>query len=451
MVAHRPARSLIAGVASLLLLPALQAGAAPLKLQGIGEASVGFTDNVRTTPNNPALPGEPRSSSVFMVLSPGGVVAHEAPRAIQRLAYRFEYDVYFGESSASAASNRLDYRGFFDVAPRLALVLGAAATQSDRFSSIAFAAPGSGVTGVLPAGSGSFLQASADEMTSFDVNPRWRIWQGVGVVGDTPLFGDEGPRTLVLAGRTGVEHRFTLDAVGVEARGDYSVVKDGVASDGRPAGTQRQVVAGGVAQWRHDWGPDFTSSAEAGAVRLERLDSGRGFWSPVGAATLAYTQEFGDAQLTYSHGVTTNPLVGQSLVVDDVRLRGALPLLPKNELAVAASAGYQHGRLIDEDATLAARVNVVLIDVSLAWQATELIELGARYQHVRQMSDAEVPPLPLSFVQNNVLLGAVVTFPPERDMPRPYRAPRRVDRSDEIREGVRGPAGGPRAPGQLTR
>ena len=58
----------------------------------------------------------------------------------------------------------------------------------------------------------------------------------------------------------------------------------------------------------------------------------------------AYIEEFGDASLTYSHGVTTNPLVGQSLVVDDVRLRGALPLLPQNELVLAASAGYQHGR-----------------------------------------------------------------------------------------------------------
>lgn len=424
--------------------------AAP-KLQGIAESSIGYTDNVRTTPDSPELQGSPRTRGAFWMLSPGAVLAHESARAIQRLAYRFEYDLYFSQSSASSASNRLDYRAFFDLAPRVLLVLGASANESDRFSSISFSAPGAGLANALPADGGAFLQATADETLSVDIAPLWRAWQGAGTTFDTPIFDSEGPRTSSVAGRAGLERTFTLDAVGVEGRVDYSVVKDGVLSDGSPAGLQRQLTVGGFAQWRHDWGRFFTSSAEAGAVRVKRLDSDRGFWSPAGSATLGYAREFGDAQLTYAHAVTTNPLIGQSLLVDELRLRGALPLLPRDELALAASAGYQHGRLIDEDATFAARVDVVLIDLSLAWQATDGLSLGARYQHVRQSSDAETPPLPLSFVQNNVLLGAVLKFPPERDMPRPYRAPRRVDRSDEIRDGARPPTGGPRVPGEIAR
>ena len=35
---------------------------------------------------------------------------------------------------------------------------------------------------------------------------------------------------------------------------------------------------------------------------------------------------------------------------------------------------------------------------------------------------------------NTVMVGATVKFPPDRDMPRPYRPPRRVDRADEIRD-----------------
>jgi hypothetical protein len=303
----------------------------------------------------------------------------------------------------------------------------------------------------LPADGAAFLQATVGETLSVELSPSWRAWQGAGATFDTPIFGSEGPRTLATSGRLGLERSFLLDAVGAEARVDYSVVRDGVLTDGRPAGVQRQIVAGGVGQWRHDWGPYLTSSAEAGVVRVRRLDTGRGFWSPIGAAMLAYADERGDAQLTYAHAVTTNTLVGQSLLVDEVRLRGGVPLLPKEQLAVAASVGYQHGRLIDENATLAARVDVMMLDLSLAWQATEQLSLGARYQHVRQDSDAEIPPLPLSFIQNNVLVGAVLKFPPERDMPRPYRAPRRVDRSDEIREGARAPSEGPRAPGELSR
>jgi hypothetical protein len=87
-------------------------------------------------------------------------------------------------------------------------------------------------------------------------------------------------------------------------------------------------------------------------------------------------------------------------------------------------------------------------DVSLGWQATKLLEVGARYEHVEQKSGANTPPLPVSFVQNNVLIGATLKFPPDRDMPRPYRAPRRVDRSDEIRDGIAPATAGPRAPGE---
>jgi hypothetical protein len=57
-----------------------------------------------------------------------------------------------------------------------------------------------------------------------------------------------------------------------------------------------------------------------------------------------------------------------------------------------------------------------------------------KYQYVRQWSDAEGPPLPLSFARSAVTLGATVKFPPDARMPRPYRAPRRIDRSDEIRD-----------------
>jgi hypothetical protein len=55
------------------------------------------------------------------------------------------------------------------------------------------------------------------------------------------------------------------------------------------------------------------------------------------------------------------------------------------------------------------------------------------------MSDVQVPPLPLSFVRNSVMATVAFRFPPEREMPREYRAPRRVDGADEIRDGVEPP------------
>jgi hypothetical protein len=239
--------------------------------------------------------------------------------------------------------------------------------------------------------------------------------------------------------RLGVERLFRRDAVGAEARSNYTVIQDAIGVDGLPRETQQQLVAGGVGLWRHDWSPFFASSAEAGALRVQRFNTGRGAWYPTGGASLFYTNRLGDAQLSYVHTVVNNALLGQSLLVDEVRLRGGVPLTKRGDLWLASNLGFQYGRLIDENATLAAQVNVYQGDVALGWQATDILQLGLRYQHIEQVSDATVAPLPLSFVQNSVLAGATVKLPPDRDMPRAYRAPRRVDGSDEIRDGMAPP------------
>jgi hypothetical protein len=369
------------------------------------------------------------------MLSPGVVLALESPRAVQRIGYRYEYDLFLAQSTASGSSNLVDYHGFFELSPAVRLLLGSSASETNRYAAVAFSAPGSAAAGV-PAGTGAFAQAEANEALNFDLGVGWRAWQGGRALVEAPILGTTAPQTTEFGANTGVERSFLRDAVGGEARADYTVVRDGVLSDGRPAGVQQQLVASGVALWRHDWGRAFTSSAEAGAARVQRFNTGRGLWSPVGTATLAYANESGDAQLSYAHRISTNAVLGQSLLADEIRLGGALPLTRRNELLLAVSAAYQHGRLIDENANLAAHVNVLMGDIALGWQATRALEVALRYQHIQQTSDAEAPPLPLSFVQNNVLLGAILRFPPDRDMPRAYRAPRRVDGSDEIREGV---------------
>jgi hypothetical protein len=434
-------------VVGAVLLAASTAGAVEPHVQAVGQSSLGYTDNAQAVPR--AENGETaRVRSLFWMLSPGLVLALESPRALQHLGYRYEYDLYFNRGTSSSSSNRLDYRGFFDLSPRVNLVLGAAATQSDRFASVAFAAPGSGTVGAVPAGTASFLQTAADQAFNFDVAEAWRAWQNGSVVFAAPLSGAESPTTAGAATRAGIERSFLADAVGVEARVDYTVIHDGVGVDGEQLAVQRQLTMGGVGRWRHDWTPELSSSAEAGALHVKRLNTHRQAWTPVGMATLAYATEDGDAQLTYAHTLATNALLGQSLLVDEVRLRGTVPLLAEGKLALAATCGYQNGHLLDENAELATRVKVFLADVSLGWQATKILQLGVRYEHVDQRSGARTPPLPLSFVQNNVLLGATLKFPPDRDMPRPYRAPRRVDRTDELRDGMRPIAEAPRGPGQ---
>jgi hypothetical protein len=428
------------------LLVSARAAAEP-HLQGLGETSIGYTDNAQAAANST----QGHVKSLFWMLSPGLALVLASPRELQRVSYRYEYDFYFNNSNSSSSTNRLDYRGFFDLSRRSNLVLGANVTQSDRFAKVAFAAPGAGAIGALPAGTGTFLQGALDEAFSLDLAEGWRGWQSASGVFNAPLFDTIAPKTVGGGLRLGVERSFLADAIGLEGRGEYTIVSDSVDIDGSPIEVQRQLVAGGVARWRHDWNRDFTSSVEAGESRVQRLNSGHGFWTPVGSAALAYATEKGDAQLSYAHTLTTNALLGQSLLVDEIRLRGDLPLTSKGELVLEGSCAYQYGRVLDENTDVATRVRVILGDISLGYMATKLLQLGVRYQHIQQKSGADTPPLPVSFVQHNVLIGATFRFPAEQDLPRAYRAPRRVDRSDELRDGFQPTATGPRAPGDVAR
>ncbi len=428
----------MAALAAGVLLASTGRSVAAPKLQAVGETSVGYTDNIQSAPDqSEAIAGQtPKSPGAFVLLSPGVVLALANQRTVQRVGYTYLYSLFLGNTRASSSSNRLEYHGFFDLSPRSSLLLGATAVQSNTYSSVLFTAPGAGAVNALPPGGGSFLATTADEILSSDIAPGWRAWEGGSMTVQAPIFGTAAPSTLEPTARLGIERTFLADAVGVEARGDYAVIRNSLRPDGTPAGVQEQIVAGAVAQWRHDWGRYVTSRAEAGPLRLERLNSGTGFWFPGGLATLAYATEFGDAQLSYGHTLTTNPLLGQSLLVDEVRARGALPLTKKGEVLIAGSLGYQNGRLLDEDSTLAAHVDSILADAAVAWQVVDQLLVGVRYQHLQQISDVRTPPLPISFVRNAIMLGATLKLPPESDMPHAYRAPLRVDRADEIRDAV---------------
>src|SRR5262249_29284727 len=149
-------------------------------------------------------------------------------------------------------------------------------------------------------------------------------------------------------------------------------------------GPQPQLVAGGVALWRHDWGRSWASSAGGGAFRVQRFNTGRGVWSPTPAPSLPYATPSRGAPLSYTPSITTNPLLGQTLLADDFRLRAGLPLTEHADFVLAGTAGYQVGRLIDENAELAAHVHVVMGDLMLGWQANRWLLVAVRYQHIEQ-------------------------------------------------------------------
>jgi hypothetical protein len=418
-----------------------EARAAEPHLQGVGEARLGYTDNVQSAPDVPIPGSAPKSAGVTTYLSPGLVLALTSRRSVQRLTYTFAYDLAFGPTTLSRASNLIGYRALFDLSPSWEIIVGASAIQSNSSSAILIAPPGAGAVNAVPTGSGSFLVATADELLSYAPAVGVRAYQSATVSEQTPIFDTVAPRTFAVGGRLGLERSWETDALAVEPRVDYAAITGSLRPDGTPAGEQRQIIGAGVGIWRHDWGRSFASRLEAGALRAERLNSDSGMWEPIGTAAFAYVTAFGDAEISYNHNLTTNLLLGQFLQVDEARLRGGVPLTKKGEILLGGTTGYQRGLILDENLNDAAHVNLLMLDVGVGWQTTQSLLLGIRYQHIDQMSDVRTPPLPVSFTRNSIMVGAIFHYPPDNEMPRGYRAPQRVDRSDEIRDTT-----GPSAP-----
>jgi hypothetical protein len=399
-------------------------------LQTVGATSVGYTDNVQSSPDKPTPGVPPKYGSPFTILSPGLVLALSTPRSIHRLSYAFTDFLFFeGPPTQNSTANRLDYQGFVDVSPSTTLLLDANVLQSQTDAATSLGQDAS----LLP-GSTSYLGVTANETLSVNLSAPWRVWEGATFLLQTPLSAGPNPQTTSFGGRAGIEHAWRSAALGVVGRVNDTIISNGVLPDGSPAGTQQELTDTGVLQWRNDLGRHFTDRLEAGVMRVDRLNTQTGFWSPTGAAALTYTNDQGELELSYAHMMTSNLLLGQYLLVDEVRLHGAVPVIRRPDVLLTANAGYQSGRVLNADTSLAAHVDTLLVDVGIACQVADPLLLGLRYQYVQLWSDVTLPPLPLSFMRNTVLLTATIKWPPDRVMPRRYRAPRRVDRSDEIRD-----------------
>lgn len=420
---HRPL-----GLLAALMLVSGAARGADTEVALVGEAQLGWTDNAQSSPDAP-VPGVPeKKADAFAVLSPGLGLTRGTRGALQRLGVTTSVTLHWHERDADTWSSRAEYQGLFDLDPRTWILVGTSASTTRAWTATIVTPAGAGELSGTLQGTGTTLTLGADETLSHDLTRSLRGWQGARFAHGRSLDDSAQPYSTGTQASFGLERSFRLDAFGLELRGEYGTVSSSAA---RPSA--RQLTSTAVVIHRHDLGRYLTSRLEAGAMRVDRPSSGRYFWHPSALAALAHTGDWGGAALSYSHRATTSVTLGQTLLVDEVLLSGAVPLLGERTLVVAGSAGYQRGRVIEEDASRGARLEIALADLALAWQLAPSAALGLRYQHTRQLSDGTAPPDPLSFRRNSVLAGVSLRFPPETELRRPLRQPLRVDRADDVR------------------
>jgi hypothetical protein len=351
-------------------------------------------------------------------------------------------NLYWENSSADQFSNRLEWRGFMELSPRLSLLATASATQSHHNAEgTALSSAQTALTAAIP-GTGAYVLAAADETLTYALSQDWTLLEGLGGGAQVPVFDSTGAKTYQGSARLRLERLWEFDAGGLETRARYVAYRGGAVTRTGAGGNQAQLINELVGTWRHDWSYDWASRAEAGVAHVELITRNHEFWQPVGLLGISYFQDDGEAELTYRHGITTSVFLGLTYVSDELRLHGSIPLDKHDRVYIAASAGYQRSRILDAEGDLATHLKLALGDVAVGYRILNELELSLRYQHVEQISDADLPPLPLTFARNTVLATATLSYPAERDMPRTYREPQRVDQSDAVGGDQSNPTGG---------
>ena len=259
--------------------------------------------------------------------------------------------------------------GFSTSPQRVGLLLDAGVVESNQNSSLTFAPPGTEFLGTLPLGSTAYLLGRAGETFTFNVASGWRAWQGGTLVAETPILGSEGPRTFSPGARLGIERTFLTDAVGVEGRGTYTVIEDGVGAEGEPVPTQRQLLMVGVGTLASRLGSRLREPSRGRRAPTRTPQHGHRILGADGSrlARLRDALRRRGARLL-AHGHDRIPCsVRRCSPTTCACARGC------RSPATASSSsprptGYQHGRLVDENAELTADVDTVFFDAALGWQ-----------------------------------------------------------------------------------
>ena len=403
-----------------------------------------WTDNVLSAPDLPPPGQAGPQSDVYFEIKPGLIFSSGTARAIQRLAYFFTADLFATHSEANSYNHRLEWAGFFLPSKTTELLLGVALTEG-RLNTFNLS-QGSSLTPILvtPPGGVDFFGATASENFNWDITAQWRLFQTLNFNAYVPFNPRTMPDTYQVDQHLVSERAFRKDAFGfdlridvtefTEVRGPTNDASGQLVADGVVEPEQRILITGAVAKWRHDFGHFWNLELNFGFVETNRLQGGGvAIFQPAAKAAFRFLHDYGQAELSYDHTVMPNPIVAQTFALDQVALRGAVPLGLKSHVSIAATVAYQHGRVIDFDqGGDLASTDVVLVDGSVTWAPRREIQIYARYQYFDQVGHQDdFLPEP-SFTRHNVLVGAIATWPGEAAATVPTRQALRVDRSDAV-------------------
>jgi hypothetical protein len=356
---------------------------ADMEWQATYSTSAGYTDNARLIQ---AVDGTVLGvrESAFFTFVPGFELTFDSPRIAQRATYVFTVSLFTETGSSDSTSHQATYVAGISISPRTESLINVGVSVMQSNTSTIDAPVGGAITGAVLLGANKFLNLTVQEGVSHELTDIWRLTQGFGVGVFAPIQDPGGTSSFQGSLNFGLERDWTFDRFGVVAQVSANWL-------GRPGQVDdsTQYQGSSMLRWGHDFSDSWSADLAGGGLyaTLAR-DASKFAIMPIGQAGLGWRDEGWSLGLNYSRGATLNPLIGEVLATDSVRLSGAVPLgTPR--LVLALSAGYERGEtLIPPFAGAEVEIDSFSGDAALTFRVTTAFDLGARYQYNRQRSNS---------------------------------------------------------------
>ncbi len=421
---RRLVRALSGGLGALGLMTCALPAVAQTSLHLSGDASIGFTDNMLGTADDPPDGTAPPVSVWFSTLTPGLQLYSDSPRHRYLISYGHPFTFYFGHSDANSDGDVVQGSGIWALSGRDELLLGLGVSRTTNALSNLQTPVAAGAA--QADGRATHVNINATEQWTHAFTERWNGRQtlGYGLIIPTDTRAPE-PNRYDLSAGLGADYLVGYDSWGFDATSSYFHVNE---IDGSP--TEEQLILQGLVRYRRDLAQDWSSELRGGGGVANDLD-GHTALVPRWGASLFWNYNTAQASLNYDHQITVNLLTQQAFLADTVTLYGSVPIVPDANILLTTGHGFAWNRLIEDNQDLSKETsNSWTSEVALGWYPDyDLPQFTLRYQHFQQFNaPADATALP-NLHRNLVMFSVSGRFPPRRIEPIPAQ-PQRVDGQD---------------------
>ncbi|MCA9630703.1 MAG: hypothetical protein KC766_23695 [Myxococcales bacterium] len=418
------ARALLTGVGGLTLAAVTSPASAQTSLHLSGEASIGWTDNMLGTADDPADGTPPPVAVWFSTLTPGLQLYSDSPRHRYLLSYGHPFTFYFGHADANSDGDVVQGSGIWTLSGQDELLLGLGASRTTNALSNLQTPVNAGAA--QADGRATHVNVNATEQWNHAFSERWTGRQsfGYGLIIPTDTPAPEPNRYDLNAG-VGADYLVGYDSWGFDVTSSFFHV-DAIDA----TATQEQLILQGLVRYRRDLARDWSSELRGGGGAANDLD-GHTALVPRWGASLFWNYNFAQASLNYDRQITVNLLTQQAFLADTITLYAGVPIVPEANILLTTGHGFAWNRLIQDNQDLSAeRSNSWTSEVAVGWFPDyDLPQFSLRYQHFQQFNaPATATALP-NLHRNLVMFTVSGRFPPRRIEPVPAQ-PQRVDGGD---------------------